>query len=128
MGGRRRACRSATSLPVIQGLIGAAATSAVRCPAGSLVAWALEVEPLCFGMLFVLEPHRRRGLARAVCCDLLRKLEARRRAVADAAGSRAAGAAVYCYVVDGNAGSAALMRSLGLRETGVFSWLAFARA
>jgi GNAT superfamily N-acetyltransferase len=83
-------------------------------------------------MLHVVEGHRRRGLGRAVFVNLLQQLERARQsavsgAVGDAAVAAATGAALHAYVVRDNAASTALMESLGLRLSGTFSWLAFAR-
>lgn len=98
------------------------------------MAWIVEVEPLCAGMLHVLQTHRRQGLGRLVCLDLFHKLELVRQQAARCEGKQQqlqdvglAQAAVYCYIVDDNAASIALMESIGLKKTGVFLWLGFER-
>lgn len=92
----------------------------------------LEVEPLCGGMLHVLDGHRQQGLAKVVALDLFSKLQMkwqRRQAQRDVAalvGGDPSGDAVYCYVVEDNAASMCLMgRALNLEHTGVFAWLGF---
>jgi ribosomal protein S18 acetylase RimI-like enzyme len=125
---------------MIEGLIGGSHTSCVRLQDGQLVAWMLEVEPLCGGMLHVLEEHRRRGLAKAVACDLFGKLQHKwlrtqqqqqqphtTAALADDGPGDGPGAGVYCYVVSSNTASCSLMQALGLSHTGVFTWFGFER-
>lgn len=126
--------RSAASLSLIRELIAGSHTSCVRFQDGSPVAWMLEVEPLCGGMLHVSEQHRRKGLARTVCLDLLSKLHSRwthiqlqREDVASVVGDPV-GHGVYVYVVEDNEPSTRLMQALELRHTGMFTWLGFERA
>lgn len=120
---------------MIQQLIAGSHTSCVRLQDGSPVAWMLEVEPLCAGMLHVLQQHRRQGLAKAVCLDLFSKLQHKwqqhrqQRDLTAVIGADVSGPpAVYCYVVADNTSSLQLMQqALQLKNTGVFSWMGFER-
>jgi RimJ/RimL family protein N-acetyltransferase len=94
----------------------------------------LEVEPLCGGMLHVSEQHRRKGLARVVCLDLLSKLHSRWTAIQQEQQADVArvvgdpvGHGVYVYVVEDNEPSRRLMQALDMRHTGMFTWLGFER-
>lgn len=117
---------------MVQELIDGSHTSCIRTHDGAPVAWMLEVEPLCGGMLHVLETHRRKGLARVVCLDLFSKLQKKweqrhRQSDVAAVVGDPVGHGVYCYVVEDNAASAGLMQALGLRHTGMFTWMGFER-
>lgn len=122
-------CRSDDSLPMIQQLISSHHTSCVRLADGRPVAWMIEVEALCGGMLHVLGEHRRQGLAKAVCLDLFSKLQHKwercRQQQGDMGAVEGDCHAVYCYVVEGNTASMQLMQALQLDKTGVFTWLGF---
>jgi predicted GNAT family acetyltransferase len=61
-------------------------------------------------MLTTREGHRRRGLARAVLIRLIEELCALGRFP------------LFCYVVESNAPSRALLESLGFEATGVYCW------
>lgn len=118
---------------MIEELIASSHTTCVRHEDDGPVAWMLEVEPLCAGMLHVMDDHRRQGLARAVCLDIFSKLQRKWQQyqttvdVTAVVGSDSGQAAVYVYVVDSNTASLRLMKALGLQETGVFTWVGFQR-
>jgi RimJ/RimL family protein N-acetyltransferase len=69
-------------------------------------------------MLTTLEPHRRQGLARLALVALVQQL---------VEGGRLARHPLFCYVVEDNAPSLSLLRSLGFEEAGVFTWQAWRR-
>ena len=64
-------------------------------------------------MLTTVEAHRRKGLARLVLVDLLQQL---------VGAGRQQSHALFCYVVETNAASRSLLRSVGLDEAALFSW------
>lgn len=102
----------------------------LAAPCTAAVPWLLQVEPLCGGMLHVLEAHRRKGLAKVVVLDLFSKLQQKwqdyqQHPDVPAVVGEPVGHGVYCYVVEGNDNSKQLMEKLGLHQTGVFSWVGF---
>lgn len=140
------------TLPLVQSIIDQGETVCVRNSDGRPLSWALEVEPGCVGMLHTLDDCRRQGLARAVMAELLWTVNLRAMKWGDSiaqpqhggahgcqdavnssccehgnsnsdAGSSGSGA--YCYVVQDNAASVALMHGLGLDCTGEFLWMSF---
>ena len=86
---------------------------------GPAVAWAVEYDDGSFGMLTTVEGHRRRGLARLALVALVTRLVEEE--------GRLARHPLFCYVVEGNSPSLALLRSLGFEEGGVFAWQAWRR-
>jgi hypothetical protein len=119
---------------------------------GKPVAWVLEVEPGCAGMLHTVDSHRRKGLGRWAFASVLSKLQLQHQqqeeqlqhqqqtGAASTANSSGCGAAssaggavggswpgghVYCYVVQENTASIQLMESLGLTNTGTYVWMGF---
>lgn len=118
---------------MIQGLISCSHTTCIRLDDGTPVAWMLEVEPLCAGMLHVADEHRRKGLARVVCLDLFSKLQTKwqhlqqQQDVAAIVGDTTGGHGVYAYVIADNTASTRLMQALKLHYTGIFSWVGFER-
>jgi hypothetical protein len=118
---------------MIEGLISCSHTTCIRLQDGTPVAWMLEVEPLCGGMLHVVDEHRRAGLARAVCLDLFSKLQKKWQHLQQQQDAAAivgdpSGHGVYVYVVEDNTASMRLMQALKLHYTGMFSWVGFERA
>ncbi|KAL6748868.1 hypothetical protein V8C86DRAFT_2867671 [Haematococcus lacustris] len=82
---------------------------------GQPVAWALQYNDGSLGMAHCLPAFRRHGLMSLCMADLVDKvLQAGQ--LQDC---------VFGYVVDGNAASEAMMRSLGFRCTGRVHWLCF---
>lgn len=115
---------------MVKELIASSHTSCIRTQDGSPAAWMVETEPLCGGMLHVLDEHRQKGLAKIVSLDLFSKLQKKwqqqqeRQDIAAVVGEPS-GHGVYCYVVEGNAASMRLMEGLRLQHTGVFTWVGF---
>ncbi|KAL6748863.1 hypothetical protein V8C86DRAFT_2867606 [Haematococcus lacustris] len=84
---------------------------------GQPVAWALQYNDGSLGMAHCLPAFRRHGLMSLCMADLVDKvLQAGQ--LQDC---------VFGYVVDGNAASEAMMRSLGFRCTGRAHWLHFCK-
>jgi hypothetical protein len=136
---------------MIEQLIAERHTACVReACSGRPVAWVLEVEPGCAGMLHTLGSHRRQGLGKWAFAGLLSKLQLQHRQLeeqlqqqqqeagavsrADSSGCSAGsgfaggswpGGHVYCYVVQENTASIQLMESLGMANTGTFVWMGF---
>lgn len=130
---------------MIQQLIAQRHNVCVRTAAGQPVAWVVEVEPGCAGMLHTLEGYRRNGLGAWAMASLLCRLQQQheqqgqdlRKAgqhvlsntsgsnVPDSSDSGWPGGHVYCYVVQDNAASVQLLESLGLTKTGMFVWMGF---
>lgn len=148
--------RSPGSQAMIEQLIAERHNACVRSiSTGEPVAWVLEPEPGCAGMLHTVEGHRKKGLAKWAFASLLSKLQLQHQQQeeqlqqqqqqqpaammrqADSSGCGAVGRVggagsgcwpgghVYCYVVQGNTASMQLMESLGLTNTGTYVWVGF---
>jgi hypothetical protein len=135
---------------MIEQLIAERHNACVRCTStGEPVAWVLEVEPGCAGMLHTVDSHRRKGLGKWAFASLLCKLQLQHQqqgerlqqqqqqagtassecsngaSGAGDVGEQWPGGHVYCYVVQENTASIRLMESLGLTNTGVYVWMGF---
>ena len=106
--------RSATSLPMIQSMLSGACAGCVGCEVdGELIGWICRYLDGALGMLFVVEPFRRQGVANALVADAVRALTAAR------------GAPAFCYIVDGNAASRALFEGQGWTRVASADWVGF---
>jgi len=91
---------------------------------GELVGWILSYDDGAVGMLFILEEHRRKGLAQKVLKLLLDKTQ-KRRSLQLQKGEKNSIDYDYCYIVNGNEASESLFLGMGFERVASCSWKGF---
>lgn len=97
------------SLAYLKQCISANASSMVRDENGAPVSWALIREDGSMGVMYTLKTHRKKGLAKKVSIDLIKK-------------AIQTDLVPYVHIVIGNAPSVALATELGMVKWGEVLW------
>jgi hypothetical protein len=91
------------------------------------IAWVVEMEPPGMaGIAYTVESERGKGYGRTVLAALFLQLSAAQEAAVLAGEADEDEMYVAGYVVEGNKASIAMMEGVGLRNTGVFTWVGYA--